>query len=329
MGEEKCLCQKSFRINEESAWRDVWEELKKLHDECSAVKFLISDFESWFKNNKEPKETASHQSALVLAFRRGHLDRVTSPIHHYILGKQTGNKNNNAIVEKWWNDNDDLKRHQQSRMWIGRVMELKVAEWLEENGWVVKDLEAWNPASADITAQSPDKRETLIEVKYIGQEDDEFKAIVESYAKSSGIESKGICVTNRSPYVAFNYALFRIFEATHQLKKQTDTTAQKETVLVIDGQEWPNMEIPLNDYMRVGGRYDFFENEEEQNNGWRNFFCNTIKSQKNIKKYGDDLFNMPAVIKALSKITILRIKDWSLEKMMEWSPSGNDKAGLV
>lgn len=317
-----CLCQKGSEINEESAWEDVWEELKNLHNKCPAVKFLIPCFESWLNYNKEPEGTAFHQSTLVLAFRRGHLDRITSPIHRYCLSKEKSlcKQYEKDLKETWFSYADSSERHEKSRIWMGRMAELKVAEWLEENGREIEGMEAWGGES-DIKAKSPDNKETLIEVKYIGQEDEDFKAIVESFTDESLTIANGVCVTTLNPYVAFNYALFRIYEAAYQLRKNMDSAnIQKEVSLVIDSSTWNSMLIPLKDWMRDNNRYRFFEEEVEQDIDWCNFYRKEIVTQKNIKKYGDDLFNMHHVIKLANKITVFRGDAWELIKEMEWTP---------
>lgn len=51
---------------------------------------------------------------VLLALERGHLDRITSPVHRYL----------------------------KSRIFRGRLTELQCAEWLEAQGWVIEGLEA-------------------------------------------------------------------------------------------------------------------------------------------------------------------------------------------
>ena len=323
MDEDECLCQKNSRINEESPCEDVWKELGNLYNKCHAVKFLIPCFESWFKYNKEPEETAFHQSTLVLALRRGHLDRITSPIHRYCLSneKPLCKQYEKDLRETWFSRADYLNRHKKSRIWMGRMAELKVAEWLEGNGWNVEEMEAWGGKN-DIKAISPENGKTLIEVKYIGQEDEDFKHLVAHLAGGSAIQSY-------NPYKAFNFALLKIFEAAYQLsppvsaKQEHDcSNSRKEVALVISASTWDAMKIPLKNWM--GRRYCFFEKEVEQDISWCKFLRNTIKSQENLEKSGNDLFNMmPAAIKTLNKISISKINSWSLEEMLAWSPSGN------
>lgn len=310
-----CLCQKGSEINEESAWEDVWEELKNLHSKCAAVKFLIPDFESWFKDNKEPEKTAFHQSTLVLAFRRGHLDRITSPIHRYCLSNNNTltNQYKKDLSEAWVSCADSSERHKKFRIWMGKMTELKVAEWLEVTDWKIEGMEAWGGKN-DIKAKNPDNEATLIEVKYIGQNDEDFKHLVAHLAGGSAVQSL-------NPYVAFNYVLFRIFEATYQfINDQDSMDSHKEVSLVIDSSTWNSMLIPLKDWMRDNNRYRFFEEEVGQDIDWCNFYRKKIVTQKNIKKYGDDLFDMHNVIKVLNKITVFKMTDWLLEQKMSWTP---------
>lgn len=60
----------------------------RIRDECPALKqILVPDtlwpkFQKW---NARPTDEARHWSVLLLALKRGHLERITSPIHKYLL----------------------------------------------------------------------------------------------------------------------------------------------------------------------------------------------------------------------------------------------------
>jgi len=65
-----------------------------------------------------------HRPIVLLAFVRGHLVEVTSPIHRYLLSDglpRTGLRKQyaNHLRERWFLRSDDLERHQEARSFMG------------------------------------------------------------------------------------------------------------------------------------------------------------------------------------------------------------------
>jgi hypothetical protein len=80
----------------------------------------------------------------------GHLGRLTSPIHRYLIrgGALHPNVSRQYVTdlrERWMHHPDALKRHHLSKGHDGLVVELQCAEWLETRGWTVVGLEALRP----------------------------------------------------------------------------------------------------------------------------------------------------------------------------------------
>lgn len=121
---------------------------------------IWTDFQSWWERSGHE---AGHQSILRLAYERGYLDRVTSPIHRYLLTAATirPNVRNQYIQdlrEKWLGLKDPLERHKKWRIFQGHLVELQFAAWLERRSYTIDDLEALREGS-DIEATSLDGSE--------------------------------------------------------------------------------------------------------------------------------------------------------------------------
>lgn len=185
---------------------------------------------------------------------------------------------------------------------MGKVVELKVAEWLEEQGWKVKNLEAWKANTPDISVECAADKSCTVEVKYIGQEDDDFRALLDSLEGNG--QAQAIC-----PYKACNYALFRIYEAAIQLEKVSGV--KRIAVLVVDALAWPLLETPLKGNWMGQWGYNLCRNESVENDcKWKAFYL----SQKRKKKYNNIDAEMPKVIKSLSQIHVMTIEGWELSQ---------------
>ncbi len=78
---------------------------------------------------------------------RGYLGRITRPVHLYLLDGEkvkNGLKKNyrKDLIEKWINETTPISCHQKSRGHEGKLAELLCSEWLQRNGWEIKNLEA-------------------------------------------------------------------------------------------------------------------------------------------------------------------------------------------
>lgn len=220
--------------------------LAAVREKCPALKELFVPDELWskFRNWHLCSDVeAHHESALLLALGRGHLSSITSPVHRYLL--KSGRINSrvrkqyvNDLQEKWMDYSDPLERHEKFRMFYGRVVELQCAEWLERHGWEISDLESFGEESLDIEAKSASGDLTAFEVKFIGQADDEFGAVLRGF---SGEDAYG----RRSPYCAANYLLYRVYQSAKQLQRARATT--RIALVVIDDLTWDNFQIQLKD----------------------------------------------------------------------------------
>lgn len=181
---------------------------------CSPQNVFIPDWATFratagtTSNNK-----AGHRSVLPIALGRGDLAQPTRPIHHYLLDHDTISADTipsyrNAFTEHWLAKPTDLERRQRFRVFFGKVVELQVAEWLEDQRWKICNLEAAG-GPVDIQAVDSAGKTFGFEVKFIGTEDGDFEAMAQAENGISG-GPKDLPSTS-------NYLLFRAYEAAKQL----------------------------------------------------------------------------------------------------------------
>ena len=83
-GSVECGCRKT-RLE---AGDTLLQVFARVRSRCAALGQVLvpdalwSDFQEW---HARTDEEAAHRSALLLALKRGHLERITSPIHAYLL----------------------------------------------------------------------------------------------------------------------------------------------------------------------------------------------------------------------------------------------------
>lgn len=197
-----------------------------------------NDFQQW---HRQSDAVAHHRSILLLAMERGHLRRVTSAVHRFLItaGHPRPDMRQQYLKdlrERWMLYPDPIERHQKFRMFAGRLVELQFAEWLQLQGWTVSGLEAFREGP-DIEAYANGSQTTAFEVKFIGTENDDFVRILENLAGQSGVGSV-------SPYNATNYLLFRVYEAAKQLQR---IVCDRIAVVVVEDLTWFRFEVQLSD----------------------------------------------------------------------------------
>jgi hypothetical protein len=160
-------------------------------------------------------------------------------VHKYLLidGKPMASLKKyykNSLMEDWIIKNKDiLPRHQKSKGYLGKIIELQVAEWLEEEGWIISGLEALCNES-DIEAISPNGIDCAFEIKYLGQDDEEFLHYIEN------------CGGNYCPQAASNFLIFRAYGAANQLTKLNNNNV-KIILIVISNSAWNSLKFSITD----------------------------------------------------------------------------------
>ncbi len=290
--EIECSCQQASLTSEDR----LAEEFQNLRDHCPALKHLLVPDWSTFEaaDTRLEGNEATHRSILLLAFERGHLNRITSPIHRYLMSlgavKKTVIKQyRQDLPENWLHKEDALDRHRRSKAFMGKLVELQCAEWLEREGWRIRNLAALGGKS-DIEAICPECSEWAIEVKLIDVEDWDFLDVLKSL--------KGIG-TGRSfsmPTVA-DWLLFKVYTAAKQLSERSRDC--RCALIAIEDRTWPNFRFALENNFIDWGHACFSSKERK----WLEF----LEDQK--RRYPEIEEEVGVLVKSLSKIWIFKLAD--------------------
>jgi len=229
-----CPCQKNETTSSENVL-DILEEFGNIRKQCPALKKILLPDDTWESFQKEnlSYDKAAHQSILLLAYRRGALSRITMPIHKYLMAgnKPLTNLNKNYIKdlrERWMEQSNELDRHKKTTIFQGKMVEPLIADWLEQQGWKIDNLEATG-AQHDIECVNPTGYQISVEVKYIGEHNSEFEKIMGS--KANG---------NPNMYKFVNYVTYRGYEASRQL---IDSCSRKLAIIVIGHQSLQRLKL--------------------------------------------------------------------------------------
>lgn len=276
-----------------------------VREHCPALKRILipdevwSAFQEW---NREPLDDAHHRSILLLAMDRGSLYRITSVIHRYLIEAGAPRPNLRQqylqdLQEHWMACKDPLERHRKARAFLGRLIELQCAGWLESRGWTIEGLEAFREGP-DIEARIDSGVVTAFEVKFIGSEDEDFLLVLNSLRGRSAARSS-------SPYAAANYLLFRAYEAAKQLKR---TALRRIAVLVVHEQTWYRFDLQLKQDWIDWCNPAFFQGDPQ----WEEF----LKERR--ERYPQLEGEMRQALRDLDAIWILRLSDpWEYARVFE------------
>lgn len=261
-----------------------------------ALRFILIPDKLWPEYNKYCStnfDETFHQSILLLAFKRGNLFKIIDPINRYLIQDDVPQKDLSKqyimdLQEKWMYKENALERHQQARRFLGKVIELMMAYWLEQQNWVVIKLAALGE-NADIIAEDPKGLIHAIEVKYIGQKDDVFRSVLASLSSGDGGGSESL-------YDAADYLVFRVYEAAKQLE---ELKRIRTVLLVISNTWWGFVSTQIREGWINWESPSFFSHT----NYWKSF----VKEQK--RKYPQIDNDLKSTIANLSYILIVKEDD--------------------
>lgn len=222
----------------------------------------------------KPTCASRHRFILLGAFQNRFLEKITTPIHRYLLEHNKPkeiltNQYRKDLNENWILKESTIERHRKSRIFQGRLAELCCAAWLEDRKWVITDLEALGGVS-DIEATSPQGIECAIEVKFIGQEDNKFEQIQESI--SSG---DGVCSGSYNLYDGYNFLLFKVFEAADQLSV---SSKRRMAIIVISNMTWGFLQMQIKDKWMLNKPMHFYDSEASPE--WKSFLSSKKKERR-------------------------------------------------
>ena len=297
---ENCNCSETKRsLAEESL-----EAFGAVRSRCPALRLFVPDdvwpdFQKW---HHQADEVAHHRSVLLLALERGHLGRVTSAVHRYLITAglprlDVTQQYLNDLRERWMHYSDPIKRNQKFRIFFGRLVELQFAEWLESQRWTVCGLEALRDGP-DVEAYTTSEGRAAFEVKFVGVENDDFALVLKSLAGQRAVGPV-------SPYAAANYLLFRAYEAAKQLQV---SPYNRIAVLVVHGLTWDRFDLQLRDGWIDWVRPSFFPGDRV----WQGF----LECQQ--RRYPNIAADLQPALADLNAIWILKmLSDYQYNREFE------------
>jgi hypothetical protein len=210
-----CACES---LTFDKNYKELLQQFKSCWSNCPALnQLLIPDWTAFEEaDHSLMKSVATHRSMPLLAFQEGYLPRLTRVIHKYLMdgdavkASVTANYRSD-LRERWQQCDDPLERHRHSSMYLGKPMELFVAQDLESTGIAVVGLEATGQ-ECDIVGVDNGQR-LCVEVKFIGTENATFLAIEKSLTEGGIIGG-----FSEKPYTAHDYLISRLFEAAKKLE---------------------------------------------------------------------------------------------------------------
>lgn len=295
----ECACQVAIALDVDLA--GVLDAFARLRVSCPVLRDLCvpdgdwSAFRDWHLADVD--NGAAHRLALLLALQGGYLPQVLSALHRFLfdgnrLRPDVRKQYREGLRERWMDDDDDdaTERHERfKKTFLGRIVELHIAEWLVENGWSVTALEATRPQSE----QGPDieaiigEEEHVFEVKVVGMSNADFEMITR--AMNDQPRSKG-----SNSDAALNYLFFRAYEAAKQLEK---LEVRGTAVIVFDNTAWWNLEW-LHNQRRIDLAHPTFARNAGAD--WDRFI------QRQQHKYPNILNDLADVIGNLRSIWVTR-----------------------
>lgn len=291
MNDNLCPCQTMSFANEDT----LLQEFAALRELCPALKEILIPKKFWFSFRDEALksiDSAMHYFILLGAFKNGFLERITLPIHRYLLDQKRPKSTlttqyRKDLIESWMLEKSPIERHRKGRLFEGKLAELRCAAWLEDKNWKINDLEAIG-GMFDIEATSPKGIEWAIEVKFIGQEDDKFEETQKSISSGEGVFGGSF-----NPYVGYNFLLFKVFEAAYQL---SESTKRRLAIIVISNMAWSFLEMPIEDAWMGNRPLSFFEVEASLK--WKKF----LSCKKNEMRFSNIENELDSKVASLQEI---------------------------
>jgi len=293
-----CPCQSIKDIDRDK----LLHEFGAIREKCAALREILVPDSEWRNFQQKAKtfsDTVGHRYKVLGALQLGILSKITFPIHHYLMDgdrpKKLKDSYKKELIEHWIEQETPLKRHNKARGHEGKINELLCASWLENQGWKIDNLEALD-GDFDIETTSTDNISCSIEVKFIGQEDIKFE------------ETAGTIPI----YNAYNYFLFRTYDAAWQLSK---STKKRLALIVFSHRTWGLNNMLINE-RRINHRPIAFSKNASE--GWDAF----LNSKKGEKRYHDIDNTLGRYIEQLDELWVMQQHgdlEYSLEKIFKFS----------
>lgn len=316
---ETCICFDPPPNHFELFTPEHYKRFGELRDMCPALNVVYLPDAIWndfMKMTQDDLDRANHLLIQLDAYDRGYLHKLTSPVHRYLLDGNDYKDNvkkdyKKDLQGKWILEEGELRRHQLSRRFRGKLTELQCAEWLENEGWEICGLEALGGAF-DIEAVSPERICHVFEVKFIGQDDNIFLYT----NKLNG----GTGIGSSSPYQAHDFLLVKMQNAASQLAGKYAADKKRVALLVIENISWPFFrQVIKDDWINVSAPEFKYKPEEAPENleqAWGKFleddliWKNFLNDNGLINSYGlPDGSKLQIIHKELDELWIVAESD--------------------
>lgn len=291
----------------------------EVRETCPALSKVLLPPDAWqalVAAECRPPDAARHASSVLLAFEQGHLARITAPVHRFLLDGAELRPNLTAqyrkdLQERWLLAQNEAARHERFQKFFGKIAELLLAQWLVEQTWTVRGLEALG-GDTDIIAESPAQGNCAFEVKYIGWQTHDFLRVVEALAGGNG-DGGAVPVLRGVPcyfFTAANYFLFRVYEAARQLRQREGA---RIAAVIIDAMSWRRFAKPLDEQWIAWNEAQFLDASDD----WTEFLHN----QRD--RYPELATELTPVISSLNHLWVFRLTDYNcvLAHQVSFTPS--------
>jgi len=229
----KCGCIGSTS----SSRADALDQFAAMRNSCPALREILVPDDVWPRFREAHASTPKgvpHTSLVLLAFMEGCLGAITGPIHRFLLDNDGRRRKIDPnyladLKELWMLRDDEVKRHEKGRGYRGKLTELQLADALRADGWAVQGLAALGE-HIDVSAVDDGGSEHHIEVKFVGQETEDFKS------DAAALRNEGGDIWFDMP-AGHNYLMTRAFEAARQLER-AGAPPKRVVCLAIGSRPW-------------------------------------------------------------------------------------------
>lgn len=152
-------------------------------------------------------------SIAYLACLRNTIHLIDDLFEKWKITEKATDEFKGKLKENWMDKREEKYRNIVNDT-ISAIAELSVATYLDDEGYSIKNINAWGDKKADITCEK-DNKEYYFEVKYFPDSPELYNLRVDA-AKGNGVSCSSI--SNRSE--TLNYFYYRVGEAVIQLDKQ-------------------------------------------------------------------------------------------------------------
>ncbi len=264
----KCSCLNKYDKN-----KNIEKEFLTIREECISLNSILLPDETvpLFRKHLSTQIYSPFGKSIILkSYQEGYLHKITMPLHRFLTPKLDKIEKNylKDLSEKWMDKSDLVEQNIAFKRYMGKLIEIIFAFWLEKKKWKVVELAATG-CMFDIIAQY-DNIFYDFEIKYLGIEDSVFESFIVSY--------KGIRNVFTFPYKdAYNFLLYKVYTGAKQLNKSSNGIV----IIVID-------DIASNLFSaELINRWISWENPKFLNNSskkWDDFISNKRKKNPEIEQ---------------------------------------------